>query len=94
MVSLMGRTIPSFRTALEEEFRAWKGFRNALRIDERELFDDLMDQCRLRASAASAATRPTITEAMFMTLFFLHHKMIRRLQKALEEIRRTDGPEV
>jgi hypothetical protein len=90
----MGRTIPSFRMALDEEVRAWKSFRDALRIDEREIFDDLMDQCRIRASAASAATRSTITEAMFMTLLFLHHKKIKRLQKLLEEIEKIDEVKV
>jgi len=80
--------------ALEEEVRAWTSFRNALRIDEREIFDDLMDQCKLRASAASAATRSTIIEVMFTTLLFLHHRMIRRLEKALEEIEKTDGSKI
>jgi len=38
-------------------------FRDALRIDECEIFDDLMDQCKLRASATSATTRSTVTES-------------------------------
>jgi hypothetical protein len=90
----MGRTIPSFRIALEAEIETWKNFRNALRMEEREIFDDLMDQCRFRASAASAAVRSTVTEAMLMTILFLHHKMIKRLQKIVEELEKTDESKV
>ena len=56
--------------ALEAEIESWKSFRDVLRIDERELFDDLMDLARERASAGGAAVRYVITEAMFMTLLF------------------------
>jgi len=37
----MGRTVPSYRLSLEAEIQSWKSFRDMLRIDEREVFDDL-----------------------------------------------------
>ncbi len=39
----MGRTIPSFRIALEMEKEEWKPFRNALDKSERKQFDDMCD---------------------------------------------------
>lgn len=50
----MGKTIPSFRMALEFEIDMWRGFRKALTSDEdREVFDELMDMCRINAMAAT-----------------------------------------
>ncbi len=69
--------------ALDAEIKTWKGFRDALRIDEREIFDDLMDLARERASAGGASTRYVITEAMFMTLIFQHHRLLRKLENIL-----------
>jgi hypothetical protein len=69
--------------ALEAEIKSWKSFRDALRIDERQLFDDMMELARERASAGGAAVRYVITEAMFMTILFQHHKLIRQLEKML-----------
>ena len=83
----MGRTIPSYRVALEEEVKAWKGFQDALRAPDREIFENLLDQCRLYASAGSMAVRPKIIEAMFMTALFAHHKMLKELSGIIKQIR-------
>jgi len=40
----MGRTIPSYRISLEEELKRWERFRDFLRIDERVIFEDMMDE--------------------------------------------------
>jgi len=42
----MGRTIPSHRMMLEQELKRWEEFKDALRIDERTIFEYLMDDCR------------------------------------------------
>ena len=65
----MGKTVPSYRVALEYEVQRWNRFARALRQDDREVFDQLMDICRNYASAASCATRPVLFEAMTMTIF-------------------------
>jgi len=83
----LGRTIPSYRLALEEEIKAWKGFQDALRAPDREVFEDLLDQCRLYASAGGMAVRPKIIEAMFMTALFAHHKMLKELSSIVQQIR-------
>jgi len=73
--------------ALEEEVKAWKGFQDALRAPDREIFENLLDQCRLYASAGSMAVRPKIIEAMFMTALFAHHKMLKELSGIIKQIR-------
>nr|MDO8133980.1 hypothetical protein [Candidatus Njordarchaeum guaymaensis] len=82
----MGRTIPSWRMVLEEELKRWKRFQDALRIDEREIFDDLINECRRQASAAGAATFPVKTEGMFLSILFTHHKGLRELRDKVERI--------
>lgn len=82
----MGRTIPSWRMLLEEEFKRWEKFQDALRIDEREIFEDLMDECRRYASAAGAATFPVKTEGMFLSVLFSHHKALKELRDKVEQL--------
>ena len=80
----MGRTTPSYRITLEEELKRWERFRDALRIDERAIFQDMMDECRRHASAAGAACLPNIAEAMFLTILFAHHKTLKELTEKIE----------
>jgi len=77
----LGKTIPSYRMALENEIKRWDGFSKALRNDDREAFEQMMNACRIYASAASNATRPVLVEAMFMSILLAQ-------QKALMEIKR------
>ena len=77
----MGKTVPSYRIALENEIKRWDGFSKALRNDDREAFEQMMNACRNYASAASNATRPVLLEAMFMSILLAQ-------QKALMEIKR------
>ena len=85
----MGRTITSYRIPLEEELKRWERFRDALRIIEREVFHDMMDECRRRASAAGAACIPSKSEAMFLTILFAHHKTLSELNKRIDRIDRA-----
>ena len=54
----MGKTVESFRIALEGEINRWSGFARALRKPDREAFDELMDICRSYAMAGGNATKP------------------------------------
>ena len=62
----MGRTVPSFRMALEMEMTKWAGYRKCLRSNEREIFDRMMDDCRIHASASGMAVRTNPIEAVIM----------------------------
>jgi len=82
----MGRTIPPYRIILEEELKRWGRFREALRIDKREVFQDMMDECRRHASAAGAACIPSKSEAMFLSLLFAHHRSLSELHDKLDRV--------
>jgi hypothetical protein len=72
---------------IEEEIRRWKGFAKALRAEDREAFEALMDACRLYASAGSNATQPIIFEPMVMSILLFQQKKLHRLEKALDAIK-------
>ena len=80
----MGRTIPSYRMVLEREIAEWKRFGVALRQEDQKLFEEILNTCRLYASASGAATRPIVAEAMFMAILLHHQKMLNQLKEELE----------
>ena len=77
----MGRTVLSYRLALEEEIATWKNFSRTLRTEDREAFEQMMNACRCYASDASMVTRPVVLEAMFMSIMLVQ-------QRALTDLRR------
>jgi hypothetical protein len=78
----MGKTVPSYRMALEAEIATWNRFRNALPSEEdREAFDSVMDLCRSQAMAASAACKPILFEPMVMSILLGQQKRVRKLEK-------------
>ena len=82
----MGRTVPSYRQALETEIERWKGFRKGLRKRDAEAFDRMMNACRLCASAGSMATRPILLEAMFMSILLNQEKAMAEIKEKLGEL--------
>jgi len=80
----MGKTVESYRMALEDEIRRWNGFAKALRTEDREAFEAVMDACRLFASAGSNATQPILFEPMVMSILLFQQKKLRRLEKTLD----------
>ena len=82
----MGRTVPSYRQALEAEIARWEGFRKALRGRDLEAFDMMMRACRVYASAGGMATRPVLAEAMFMSILLSQQKQIMEIRESLERL--------
>ncbi len=82
----MGKTVESYRMALEDEIRRWNGFARALRIEDKEAFEALMDACRSYASAGSNATQPILFEPMILSMLLSHQKQLQRLEKKLNAL--------
>jgi len=57
-----------------------------LRIDEREVFQDMMDGCRRHAAAVGAGAFPSKTEGMFLCILFAHHRALKELGQKIENI--------
>jgi hypothetical protein len=87
----MGKTVESYRIALEDEMRRWNGFAKALRSEDREAFEVLMDACRSYASAGSNATQPILFEPMIMSILLFQQKKLHRLEKALDAIKQSSS---
>ncbi len=83
----MGKTVESYRVALDKEVQRWIGYARALRKDDRKVFEELMDICRNYASASSNATRPVLFEPMIMSIVLHQQKMLNKLEKELVAIR-------
>jgi hypothetical protein len=88
----MGKTVESYRMALEDEIRRWEGFAKALRSEDRIAFEELMDACRSSASAGSNATQPVIFEPMVMSILLFQQKKLSKLEKELNAIRQSSRP--
>ena len=87
----MGRTVEWYRIAMEEEIHRWDGFARALRKDDREASDELMDMCSCFAMASSNATNPIILEPMIMSILLAQQERIRTLEKKLDAIKSEAG---
>jgi hypothetical protein len=79
----MGKTVPSYRMALEDEINRWNGFARVLRIEDKEAFNQMMDACRSFASAGSNATQPILFEPMIMSILLSQQKRLQKLEKKL-----------
>ena len=83
----MGKTVPSYRIALEFEIEQWKSFRKALiSAEDKEAFDVLMDMCRENAMASGAACNPIIFEPMIMSILMAHQSKLSEFENKLHEI--------
>ena len=69
----MGRTIPSWRVVVETEVEKLKKVRDSLRLDDKLIFEDLLNQCKLYASAASALASPVKEMPLILSILFAHH---------------------
>jgi hypothetical protein len=82
----MGKTVESYRMALEDEISRWNGFSKALRVEDKEAFDELMDACRSLASAGSNSTQPILFEPMVISILLFQQKKLQRLEKKLNAL--------
>jgi hypothetical protein len=87
----MGKTVESYRLALEDEIRRWNGFSKALRSVDKEAFEALMDACRSFASAGSNATQPVIFEPMIMSILLFQQEKLLKLEKELNAVKQQSS---
>ena len=78
--------------ALEDEIRRWDGFAKALRTEDREAFEVLMDACRSFASAGSNATQPILFEPMVISILLDQQKKLHTLEKEIDAIKQRSSP--
>src|ERR687891_332126 len=84
----MGRTIPSFRLALEMEKEDWKPFRNALDKSDRKKFDEMWDLPRWYISACSNSVQYVRLHPILMSILLYHYK---ELTECISEVERIEA---
>jgi len=82
----MGRTVPSFRPALEHEIESWKDYKRGLRPEDQKVFDKLMNFARIHADAGSLGARPMLSEILFIAFAIEQEKKIGMLEEKLTEL--------
>ena len=86
----MGKTVPSFRMALEMEIAHWDGFRDNLSPTGQEAFDELMDMCRGHDTASGNACNPVIFEPMAISILLAQQRKLLQLEHELNELLRKN----
>ena len=78
---MLGRTVPSWRMVIEQDLARLSRFRQFLRSEDKEVFDDLLNQCRLYASYASTMASPITEIPLLLSMLFGQHKRLMELEK-------------
>jgi hypothetical protein len=84
----VGRTVLPFTQELYREEESWRGFRRALRREDRELFDALFAAARYHTAACTCAGRVVPFDAILMSILIEEHWSARDLSRRLEELER------
>lgn len=79
----MGRTIPSWRMIVDDELDKLKRFRQHLRTEDKAIYDDLLNQCRLYASHAGSMASPVKEIPLIVSMLFGQHKRLMELEKRI-----------
>jgi hypothetical protein len=79
----LGRTIPSFRLALDEEKSEWENYRKYLDRSERKDFDDMFAIPRLYISACSGAVNLVRIHPIFISIIFHHYKELMEIAQQI-----------
>jgi len=87
----MGRTIPSYRIALEMEISKWRPFRKMLDKKDIKEFDEMFSYSKLYNSAGSNACRPELIHPILMSIIFEHYKQLTKIgneqSRSMEQIK-------
>src|SRR5713101_1448777 len=83
----MGRTIPAWRMVVEAELERMKNFAEFLRTEDKIIFEDMMNQCKLYATYASTLASPIKEVPLIISILYAHHKMLWEHEKYLARIK-------
>jgi hypothetical protein len=60
-------------------------FKQFLRAEDRIIFEDLLNQCKLYASAAGVLTSSVKEFPLLLAMLFAHHKKLTELERQMKE---------
>ena len=79
----MGRTIRTFREAVDIESAKWKTFRRQLNPDDRERLDKIFDYARMHANSGTVTSIPHKIDVVFMSVLTEMQRRIDELESTL-----------
>jgi hypothetical protein len=82
----MNRTMPSWRTVIEQEIAVMSRFKQFLRPEDQAVFDDLLNQCKLRTVSGEVFTSPERKMSLLFWMIFAQHKRLVELEKRVNEV--------
>ena len=71
-----------------EEMESWRGFGDALKGEDRELFEEMIRSSYEFIPSMHAKDSPFAAEALLMGLIFAQHRKIVRMGEELAELRK------
>ena len=80
----MGRTLPTFRNLIELFSLEWNDFKRALRYDDKETFEELLNHARKHGASGTNMVNPNPFEPIVFSILIEHEKSIRNLNKKSE----------
>jgi len=75
----MGRTVPTFRNMIELFGLEWCDFKRALRYDDKNTFDDLLNHARKHGASGTNMVNPNPFEPIVISILIEHEKLIKKL---------------
>jgi hypothetical protein len=70
---------------LSDEMQSWESFGEILRSDDRELFFQMLNECKVYESGAAAKGSILSTESLLMSIIFNQQKIIKNLLNMSDE---------
>ena len=87
----MGRTVLSYRQALNREMDSWNEFRRGLSPEDQACFDEVANLARQHADASSLAARPVVVEDVFMSAIVGLVAKVKALEARVNELERSSS---
>jgi len=73
---------------LSDEMQSWESFGEILRSDDRELFFQMLNECKVESGAAAKGSILS-TESLLMSIIFNQQKIIKNLLNMSDEKKPT-----
>jgi hypothetical protein len=80
----MGKTNPTYRDQLRHLEEDWQPFRRALRVQYRDVFDQLFDDARQFADAAGIQNEMAVMEPFLVSVLLAQEIRIQEIEARLE----------
>ena len=82
----MGRTVPTFTTIIDSELASWSKYRQGLRQEDQELFDEVFRCARRQLAANFYAMRTIPFESILMSIVIEQGRVMRDLKQRLARL--------